>query len=375
MRFIFLGIFVYCCVLFSCSSPDKNNKSTLIAPQLTLVDSLVIDYLGTLHLVGIKPDGSEYLLYGNQSKEFVRVNRGGEVRQIKNLKADGSNRYNADGFQSLQYVENGDIYIETMFKLYQFDSTLNLKNEYTLPFQSTVTNITGSNSTKISMGKLITSSWNPDSLKFHRDNAGNRTYPYLTVYDLKDKAVFKRESFPESSQYQIIPGSYRRLDPHFQFKDSFLYVLYPISPEMYRYSFPDLKIIDHIPLIPDESYKQVLPTTKGGRFTTYDIEFIASAYEGFIFSEDYLITWYLAALPESETNFSIETTSNEERKALQEKYKYPIYQIFKGKEKLFEGKLGVQISNINGVIFSKQKSGDDNETEKDYEVFYFYEFI
>jgi hypothetical protein len=102
---------------------------------------------------------------------------------------------------------------------------------------------------------------------------------------------------------------------------------------------------------------------------------MASAYEGFIFSEGYLITWYLAALPESQTDFSVETTTIEVRKALREKYKYPVYQVFKGNEKLFEGKLDVQISNINGVIFSKQKLGEDNETEKDYEVIYFYDFL
>ena len=80
-------------------------------------------------------------------------------------------------------------------------------------------------------------------------------------------------------------------------------------------------------------------------------------------------------MPESQTDFSVETTTIEVRKALREKYKYPVYQVFKGNEKLFEGKLDVQISNINGVIFSKQILGEENETEKDYEVIYFYDFL
>ncbi len=57
------------------------------------------------------------------------------------------------------------------------------------------------------------------------------------------------------------------------------------------------------------------------------------------------------------------------------KYKsIPNYQIFKGQEKLWQGKMDVKLWSVRDVLYSSAKPGEDPEAvEKDMQTIYFYE--
>lgn len=156
-----------------------------------------------------------------------------------------------------------------------------------------------------------------------------------------------------------------------------LYLLFQNSPEIYRFSFPTLNLIETIPLAPDNSsYAQIkpVPVKNYQSMSSYSMLTENSAYFGLGASNGFLLAGYHGALPSDVVEIYNSTTSGQEKKEIRKTYKIPYYQVVKEGEKLWEGHLDVQFQFQNGSIYASRNVNLPRvEKELDYVPFYFYE--
>ena len=118
---------------FSCS--QKDNSSTIKSPNYSfeIIDSLQIDYLGSLWIIDLDSASQSYLAKGNRDLEFLILDRGGLVTSTIDFPSDGPNALNVyinpvglrDGEIEFHIVNQG-------FFRYDFDGNRIWK--YKLPF-------------------------------------------------------------------------------------------------------------------------------------------------------------------------------------------------------------------------------------------------
>jgi hypothetical protein len=361
------------CLMVACGSREKTASHS--EPELIVTDSLVIDYLGTLQLLDFKPDRSEFLLYDFQRSELVRVDHKGNIRQQANRSLDGKDSYQSRFFISANYRDNGDILIETFGRLFVYDSALTLMEKRKLPYELATGTIGGSRVTLPIADYLYAFSVGTGDNDKLQDASSLHTYPFLTAYDLASSQVTAREPMPAKSQMVQNPGVYRSMDPIPLYRDGLLHLMFRYSPEIFVYDFPSLKLKEVLDLHPEPTYRQIPPVKKYENFDGFFAELASSTYTGFAHSNGYLLTSYLAAAPQDEVDaLPRDVVGGPDYLAVREKYKKSYYQVFRDKEKIWEGKWEVDLQMHNDLIYSTHRPGVDPQTEeRDEVVFYFYE--
>jgi hypothetical protein len=310
LKFIVNNLFtiIVCMSLFSVIWACGNNSSDqdqheAYEPNFVLKDSLVIDYLGMLSLMDIKEDGSEYLLYDHQRKELLRVNREGDILLNKNLTSDSKDGY-GPYFFSCHYMGEEKIVVFTYNEAYVYDNELNLIKGLALPFYLE-TNTVGGGHVNLLLGKILfTNSVAVDiSNDFLKEENYLAAYPFLTVYDMERDEVIRRAHIPSESQLIKNPGEYRETAPLSLIHEGNLYLLFAYSPEIYKYSLPELELLETIDLSPGKNYVQAEPMPrKGDGIGKFFSELASSNYICLYESNDYLITSFLGAAPKVEVD-------------------------------------------------------------------------
>lgn len=359
---------------FSCQTTKEENE-IVGDVKLLVVDSLQVDHLGELYLIDLKEDYSEFLLHDVLSNDFLRVDRSGNILQQINLAGDGKDNYQSNYFMTAQYLENGDILIETFGMQFIYNGNFELKEKRQTPFSPITSMIMGS-TVNLPIGELMF------SFTFHTDDSRDEfseshavDYPVLTSYKIDDFSVIARGKFPRESQMVLNPGPYNFDNPHAVYHNSELYLNFISSPEIYVYDFPELMLKRVIELQPGENYKQNPPGDGKENFERFFNRLASSTFGGFNFSNNYLITWYKGAAPKDEVDaLPRNVVGGPEFLELEKKYDKTYYQVFDGDKKLWEGQKDIKLSSCRNLIYSKLKEGEVyDEVEKDFETFYFYE--
>ena len=369
--FPFLSLLIF----FQFCSIANKEELELDEINLVVVDSLAIDHLGKLYIIDAKENHSEFLLYDEFTKEFFRVNKSGIILQKVNLTGEGKDNYQSDYFLTAHYLDSGEILVETFGYQFIYDKEFNLKEKRKTPLSPITKQIMGS-TVNLPIGEfMFSSAFKIDENRDSFSKSFGVGYPLLTSYKIGDFSIQARTTFPEKSQMVLNPGSYNFDSPFAVYHKDKLYINFSSSPEIYVYDFPSMKQLRYIPLQPGESYKQNTPSDPNENFGSFFNKLASSTYEGFNFSNGYMITWYKGAAPQDEVDaLPRNVVGQPEFQALQKKYEKYHYQIFKDEKKLWEGYIDVKLKSVRNMIFSETKIGDkEDEVEKDYEVFYFYE--
>ncbi|TXE02663.1 hypothetical protein [Algoriphagus aquimarinus] len=188
--------------------------------------------------------------------------------------------------------------------------------------------------------------------------------------------ILRSDVIPAESQIASSPGKYNNLDPIVKIVNDEMFVLFPNSPEMYVYTFPELILQRNWALDPGDSYKQILPTRDDASFEGFLNALASSEYTNFIFSNDYLLTQFDGFAPQEEVDkLPREFIGGPEFMKLANKYKSIYnYQIFKGEQKLWQGTWDVNLWSVRDVLYSNAKPGEDPDAmENDVQTIYFYE--
>ena len=371
------SLFGFCAVFligfYSCQS-SSNEKAVIDHVELVIVDSLVIDHLGQLYMIDLKEDGSEYLLFDALTKDLLRVDSAGEILQKVNRTGEGKDNYQSGYFFTAQYLANGDIMVETYGMQFIYDENFALKEKRRTPF-NLITNLIGGSTVNLPIeGFMFSSAIKSDDPMDGLFESYAVEYPLLTAYHLDDFSIKARAKFPEQSQMVLNPGQYNFDNPFALYYQNELYLNYAVSPQIYIYDFPSLELKRVIELNPGENYKQNIPSDPNENFGRFFNALASSTYEGFNFSNGYLIAWYKGAVPKEEVDaLPRNVVGQPEYRALQKKYESTFYQIFDGDKKLWEGQKDIKLSSCRNLIYSKVKEGEEaDQVEKDYETFYFY---
>lgn len=364
-------------VLWACGNKTRDlDQYESFEPNFVLKDSLVIDYLGMLSLMDIKVDGSEYLLYDHQRKELLRVNADGEILLNKNLTSDSKDGYGSYFF-SCHYMGEKEIVVFTYNEAYVYDNELNLVKSLDLPFYFETNTVGGGHVNLLLDETLFTNSVAADvSNDFLKEEDYLASYPFLTVYDMKKEEVMAREPIPSGSQLIKNPGEYRETAPFSLVYKEQLYLLFSYSPEIYKYSFPEMELLETIELSPGKDYVQAEPTPrKGDGLGKFFNELASSNYVCLYESNGYLITSFLGGAPKEEVDaLPKDVVGGEDFMRVMNKYKIPYYQIISDGKKLWEGHLDIDFRYKGGRLFAARNVNLPHvEEELDHVAFYFYD--
>lgn len=364
-------------IILLCQCQQSKETESDFTPEFVVTDSLIIDYIGQLNLVNFKDDRSEYLLFDPQRKEFVRVNGEGQILQSKNLEADSKDQFESY-YVSIDYLANGQLLFVGMNHFYWYDSELNLLEKKEIPFLIKSVYFSPGHANLVHGQNLFTHAVDKDlddDTREKEDFLAN--FPFLTVYDFSEEKIISQDYIPKTVQMIKAPGKYMDSAPFSVLLDDDLYLLFQNSPEIYRYSFPTLDLIETIPLAPDNSsYAQIkpVPVKNYQSMSSYGMLTENSAYFGLGASNGFLLAGYYGALPTDVVEIYNSTASDQEKKEMRETYKIPYYQLVKEGEKLWEDHLDIQFQFQNGRIYASRNVNLPRvEKELDYVPFYFYE--
>ena len=372
------ALFLLICTQFSCSSSNERGIAKDEAPQLIIIDSLIVDYLGTLTMIDIKPDRSEYLMYDGQRKEFSRISAEGDIILSKNLSGDGKDSFGAYFYAANYYDDDKILIFPYSGGIYTYDLKFNLLTKETPSFNLYTNSIGGGLATRLVCEKLFANRYPEKQAKdfFDQEDYLSR-FPFLTVYDLKKKEIIAEQYIPKETQLIQHPGNYRETAPHSIMMRDELYLLFSNSPEIYKYSFPGLNLLGKVDLNPSEKYVQVKPFPMRDLGIGAFNELAGSEYVHFSASNGYFLTGYRGAAPQDKVDaLPQDLLGGEAFMALVKEYKIPYYQIIKGDEKLWEGHIDVQFKYKGGHLFADRNIHQPLvEEEKDYVAFYFYKIV
>ncbi|WP_339753336.1 hypothetical protein [Algoriphagus aquimarinus] len=365
-------------MIYSCGPSDSEKivEGEKYVPELVIRDSIVIDRLTKPTMVDVKPDHSEFLFYDFKTSEFFRISKSGENLKTADLTGDGKNSIQAGYFVGAKYAKDDKILILTLSGIYEYDLGFTLINKVTNSFELITRIVGGSKSFDTFKDYLYTFSVEEkDRSTIYQSEKFSNSYPFITIRDLTTYAIITSDSVPGESLMAKNPGFYTLLDPIVKFRKGELYMVFPNSPEMYVYDLPSLNLKDQWELEPGDTYKLAEPTEPMDP-RGFILSMGSGVYKDFTFSNDYLVTIYQNAIPTDELELiTPENISSDKSKEIMKKYwAQPNYQIFKGKDKVWEGQWDIKLSMLRDVIFAFSKPGEDPDAfEKDMQTIYLYE--
>lgn len=374
-NFLLLLLFA---VFVACSEKPEETQSEAYIPELVIKDSLVIDNLTQLALIDVKEDHSEYLFYDFKTSEFFRVNKSGEIILKANRSEDGKDSYKSTYFSTAHYLRNDRILVLThaLASIYALD--FNLIESKKVDFELVSRTVGGSRAALTSGDYLYTFSLDTDGdvQEIFGSEEFSIAYPFMRVRDINSFDTLFTSFIPNETQMAENPGLYNNLDPIVKIVKEEMYVVFPNSPEMYVYNFPELKLKTSWDLNPGDAYKQIVPNHDPSSLDGFFNSLGSSEYKGFSFSNGYLLTFFEGAAPQGEIDaLPNRTVGSTEFMELVDKYKSTYYyQIFKGQDKIWQGDLNVNLSSVRDLLYSNAKPGEDPDAvEKDVQTIYFYE--
>lgn len=373
--YLLLALITFC--FFSCETSNQNAEEKLgQIPELTLVDSMQIDRLVVPTLLDYSEDGKHFLFFDFQSNELILTDPSGQILITANRTGDGPNSYKSGYFSACRFVGDDQILVETYAGSFLYDLDFNLIDSRPpgIIIYSTFSGDTP--------GYLISGAYQ-FKFGFREDDMekifseGERKmgeYDFLKVMDLEGKEL-NAATIPKSVNYLQNPGDYFSYDANALIRGKRLYLQFIMTPFLYEYTFPELELIDSLDLDPGQDFKMVVPSP-GDNFGAFFEELRGSRYQKFVFTNDYLLTWYLRSTPDEEVDaLDRRVVGDEKYQSVEKKYKTPVYQIFRNKQKLWEGEWPIKLNVKKDLLYSvNAKPGEDpNAVERDAQTLYFYE--
>jgi len=362
----------------ACGEKTQETHSEAYIPELMIKDSLVIDHLTQLAFIDVKYDHSEFLFYDFKTSEFFRVDKSGEILLKANRREDGKDSFKSSYFTTAHYIQNDQVLVITHTSAFIYDLDFNLIETKKVNFELVTRTIGGSRAALSSGEYLYTFSLDitGDVRAIVESDDFSVAYPFMTVRDINSLDTLHTAYIPKGTQMAINPGQYNNLDPIVKLVKDEMFVLFPNSPEMYVYEFPELKLETSWELNPGDTYKQIKPSNKDIGLDGFFQALASSEFKGFTFSNGYLLTQFEGGAPQAEIDaLPNRTVGSPEFMELVKKYKSKYYyQIFKNQEKLWQGTWDVNLSSVRDVLYSNAKPGEDPDAvEKDMQTYYFYE--
>lgn len=236
-----------CAFAFACSADKDEKPMVSLSDQelkFEIYDSLVVDYLGSLVMMDISPDGQTYLLLDQNNSDIFTTDAKGEIIAQFNREGDGPENYSGSRMGLAQFVSNESFFIPTMLGFYVYDLEGNLQSIYKPDFGTNATLIVGNSKNSLfHEGKIYS------NLEDRAYDEGAEPMEYhskatkVEVVNLADSTWTPSVPFPAKSRF----SSPEDLHPTISFytniaiRDDSLYVTFRNEPILYSYALSNLE--------------------------------------------------------------------------------------------------------------------------------------
>ncbi len=200
--------------------------------------------------------------------------------------------------------------------------------------------------------------WQKDAPDFYS------RYPFLWVYDLEAEGFVAEAELPYTIKQRQAQGHFLDIAPHAQVQEDKLYLLFPHSPYIFSYRFPELVLEDSLKLEPGKSFTAWEPVPKEELVPglAYERMITSSAWTGFHVSGERLIANYLLAADQDAYYSYLHDPSPEGFKTFMKTNKRPLSISYENGEKRWEGELGSAQAFHNGLIIQKKEDKQASTT-------------
>jgi hypothetical protein len=358
-------------LFISCGNYEKKEKDKLVSnSQFILKDSIVVDYLGNLHITDFNEEKDSYLALDLSSNSIIQFNQEGEILYEPITTGEGPEYIRGTIF-SLGYSEDQSLIVQTRTILYELNYEGEILRKIRLPDGNIYTNM-----------RLVNYAFDNNVFLLHDNNTDLRPIyreyfdevKHITIVDMESELVEFIIPFEEKSMYKNDNYYYRTSIPAFSLnkKDSSINLIYPYEKKIYQYDLVEDYILNKIIDTNPENFKEPEKANFNSEFNTMKSLAYDSYYLNIYNNSEYVVLEYVTGLPYTISAPQSLTALNDLLKDHNNRY----YQFFKNGEmvggdiKQPEGMMDLKYLHENDqVVFQLDK----NNAERNYEVFYVYE--
>lgn len=366
---------------FSCTPKEEKLLDKPLSEQefeFDIYDSLVVDYLGSLILMDISPDGENYLMIDENTDTIFVINSQGKIRYKYFLNGDAPEAIPGNRSGLGKFLDNHTILIPGSKGMASYELSGNRKKIFKPEFIGLANLIVPFNQVHEVVGEKVFfylpgrySDLGQQGLDFQK--ASKR----LEILDLNTGEFSSVIPFPKSSKFSSETQEFGGLDfyPTFKIVGDSLYMVYRNEPKIFAYSLSNLETPANVKTIPYPEFIErktdSKPANGGFNFRDFFLGFNLSLFP----TEDgNFLLLYLSGLSDEEANEVISAAGTDFDKMFQdaEKYNERGFVLFNGtqlspniKKPEILGKLNKYVSK-DEIWFSL----DFSKAENDYSVIY-----
>jgi hypothetical protein len=275
----YLYLLLFTIIVLACAGEKEEAKSaTSLSDQnfeFEIYDSLVVDYLGNLHISDITEDGKTFLLI-DQRKDtlFVTDREGTILNKFKRL-GDGPGFYKGSRIGLPIFLSPKEIIVPAQRGFYLYSLSGEPTRSFLPEFTPSTSLIDGFNTNLVMHDNQVMFPWEGrlsdelgvDGKKFQLATR------QVEVLDLESGKFTPAIPFPESSKFRTGEKSYLNVNYHTKIASSLdtLYVAFRNEPVIYGYSFSDLSTPSSVHKIPFDEFIEKEPKDEE-HYGTYDMK-------------------------------------------------------------------------------------------------------
>lgn len=274
-----LYLLLFALTLFACSNEkEKIKTSTPLSEQaleFEIYDSLVVDYLGNLHIADVTEDGETFLLLDQRSDTLFVTDREGIILSKFNRLGDGPGFYKSSRLSLPSFLSSKEIIVPAQRGFYLYSISGEPTRSFLPEFTPTVSLITKFSHSLVIHDKQVFYPWEgrlSDELGVDGKEFQMAT-KQIEVMDIESGQFSPAIPFPQLSKFRTGEKSYLNVNYHTIISSSSdtLYVAFRNEPVIYGYPFSDLTSPSSTHQIPFDEFIEKEPKDEE-HFGTYDMK-------------------------------------------------------------------------------------------------------
>ncbi|MCE7057407.1 hypothetical protein LZF95_22185 [Algoriphagus sp. AGSA1] len=234
--------------ILACSGEKEEAEiSTPLSEQsleFEIYDSLVVDYLGSLSMMDISPDGNSILMIDMNTDTIFVSDKSGKILYKFKKYGDAPGNYTRDRYGVAVFASNQEFLIPSTSGIYRYSLNGDFVKKYKPEFEYFPTLIiTSGNSLQVKDGKAYTNYGGRYNDEFGRNGIDyQQKSTQLEVLDLETGDFSGVIPFPETSKFSSSELAYQELFfyPSFRILGDSLYLSFRNEPKIFTYSVSDL---------------------------------------------------------------------------------------------------------------------------------------
>jgi|GEM_PF-554095 len=265
--------------ILACSGEKEEAKPTTSLSEQSfefeIYDSLMVDYLGNLHIADVTEDGETFLLIDQRSDTLFVTDQEGIILSKFNRLGDGPGFYQSSRLGLPQYLSSNEIIVPSVRGFYLYSLSGKATRSFLPEFDPTISLIANFSDNLVVHVDQVIYPWEGrlsdelgvDGKKFQLATR------QVEILDLESGIFSPAIPFPKPSKFRTGEKSYLNVNYHTIISSSSdtLYVAFRNEPVIYGYPFSDLTSPSSTHQIPFDEFIEKEPKDEE-HFGTYDMK-------------------------------------------------------------------------------------------------------